>query len=64
MNEDISYCLGKTRENIDGILLICNLIESGIENNLIKDPWELYLIFDVLKSLSDKSINNLRKIQY
>jgi hypothetical protein len=64
MNKNISYHLGKTRENIDSILLLCNLAEAGIENDFIKNQWQLYLIFDVLKSLSNKSINNLRKIKY
>ncbi len=64
MNENISHLLGRTRENIDNILLLCNLMESGIENDLIKNPWDLYLILDILKSLSDKSINNIKKIEY
>ena len=64
MSEDISHQLGKIRENIDSILLLCNLAEVGIENDFIKNQWQLYLIFDVLKSISNKSINNLRKINY
>ncbi len=64
MNEDISCHLGKTRDNIDSILLLCNLMESGIEHGVIKSPWDLYLILDILKFLSIKSINNLRKVKY
>ncbi|MFA6989124.1 MAG: hypothetical protein WC197_03545 [Candidatus Gastranaerophilaceae bacterium] len=64
MNKDPSYHLSKIRENVDSILLLCNLAEAGIENNFIKNQWQLYLVFDILKSLSNKSINSLSKIKY
>lgn len=59
----VSNIAGKTRDEIDSILLLSGLIQAGIENETIKSTWDLYLIFEVFKLLCLRSVNNLKKIQ-
>ena len=63
MGKDIFIIAGEAKSEIEVILLLSKLAKSGIENELIQSPWDLYLLFDVLIPLCSKTIGKLTDIQ-
>lgn len=64
MEEKYIEALLDAREQVDSILLLSNLVEASIENDTIEKVWDLYSVFNIMKILSEKALNNLQQIEY
>lgn len=63
MDEKDMEMLLYASEQSDSIVLLSTLAEAAIENDIIEKPWDLYLLFGVIKNLSKEALNKLRQIQ-
>lgn len=63
MEREESLTVHLATEEIDSITLLSELAEAGIEQEIIKDPWDLHLLFEVLKNLSKSASEKLWKLQ-
>lgn len=63
MEREESLAIFMAAEQVDSILLLSNMAECAIETDLTKKVWDLYLLFGVIKKLSEGALEELRKIQ-
>lgn len=63
MEEKHATLLLDASENTDAICLLCKLAESSIENDCLKKIWDAHLLFGVIKTLSTKTLTEIREIQ-
>lgn len=50
-------------EMVDAVLLLSNLAKSAIENETVEKIWDLHLLFEIIKKLSQEALSDLRQIQ-
>lgn len=63
MDEKDLEALIYAEEQVDSILVLSKLAQINIENNEIEKIWDLHLVFNAIKILSEKALHNLRKIE-
>lgn len=59
--ESLAICLAT--EEVASITLLSELARAGIEYEIIKKPWDLFLLFEVVKNLSTSACEKLQKLQ-
>ena len=62
MDEEQTESLIYASENVDSILLLSKMAENAIENDFFEKPWDLYLLFAVMKDLSKNARSRLQQI--